>query len=78
MNQPRSSKSQLQVFVPSRGVRYLNTIKYLKNTTELSFRPLSGSKVSELCKCYDELFCVFLVFVPSRGVRYLNGYLDAV
>lgn len=64
--------SQKLHFVPLRGVRYLYTDTNQQNAPPASFRPLSGSKVSELA-ALEELKASGGVSVPSRGLRYLNG-----
>ena len=43
------------VSVPSRGVRYLNVVKCFIDFFTFRFRPLTGSKVSELLVSTYEL-----------------------
>ena len=62
---------QLSVFVPSRGHLYLNSVFYNVYICGYSFRPLSGSSISQWYIAHMDGEA-YPVFVPSRGHLYLN------
>ena len=59
------------VFVPSRGHLYLNSVFYNVYICGYSFRPLSGSSISQSYIAHMDGEA-YPVFVPSRGHLYLN------
>ena len=64
--------SKAYVFVPSRGLSYLNDESFLYCPYEDCFRPLTGTLLSKREMGVLKMMKREQVFVPSRGLSYLN------
>ena len=73
INRKIETNTGIPVSVPSRGLIYLNeTINILAISDGFSFRPLSGTYISQFSTSYSAKQRGAKVSVPSRGLIYLN------
>ena len=67
-----------RVSVPYRGATFLNSVLHSLLRIGNSFRPLSGSYISQLSVLNLKIFARILVSVPYRGATFLNNMIQTL